>query len=224
MGISVLISETLRNNRTRPASIQINSTLGQPATAEISTVDRTGGFFPLVGNPVRILDQNDDTIFAGNCNEVERSRPGTYDDDVSESRTSCTDLNYALTRRLAGEYEWIGKTLLEIVTDIVANSLAGDLTDITNVATGPTIPNFLISYPTVAAAFDALKKETGMVWHVDHLNKLHFFTPGAVACPWSITDGSNVSRFSVRETREDYCNWAVARVLKALRELSLIHI
>jgi len=218
MGISVLVLSTLANDKTKPATISINKRLGQPATAEVSTVDRAGTFFPYVGNKVEILDQNADPIFFGNANEVERIRPGHYACDVSESRTSCTDLNFALTRRLAGEYEWIGKTLLEIVTDIVANSLAGDLTDITLVETGPVLPNFLISYPTVAGAFDALKKETGMEWHVDDQNRLNFFTPGAMACPWSIVDGSNLERIVIRETREDYCNWAVARVLKALRE------
>lgn len=218
MGISVTILSTLRNANTKPATISLNKRLGQPATAEVSTTDRTGGYFPRVGNKVQVYDQNGDKIFYGNANEVERIRPGTYACDVSESRTSCTDLNFALTRRLAGEYEWIGKTLLEIVTDIVANSLAGDLDDISLVETGPVLPSFSISYPTVAGAFDALKKETGMVWHVDDENRLNFFTPGANACPWEIVDGSNLSRITIRETREDYCNWAVARVLKALKE------
>ncbi len=218
MGISVTILSTLRNSNTDPATISINKRLGQPATAELSTTDRTGGYFPLVGNKVQVYDQNGDKIFFGNANEVERIRPGTYACDVSKSRTSCTDLNFALTRRLAGEYEWIGKTLLEIVTDIVANSLAGDLDDISLVETGPVLPNFSISYPTVAAAFDALKKETGLHWHVDDENRLNFFTPGSMTCPWAVSDGSNVERVVIRETREDYCNWAVARVLKALRE------
>jgi hypothetical protein len=218
MGISVLVLSTLANDKTKPATISINKRLGQPATAEVSTVDRTGTFFPYVGNKIEILDQNGDPIFFGNANEVERIRPGHYACDVSESRTSCTDLNFALTRRLAGEYEWIGKTLLEIVTDIVANSLSGDLTDISLVETGPVIPNLSISYPTVQDAFNRLKKETGLEWFVDDENKLHFFTPGTVNCPWSIVDGSNLERIVIRETREDYCNWAVARVLKALRE------
>lgn len=218
MGIAVVIGAVTRNSKTKPASISIVKSLGQPATCEVATVDTAGSFYPAVGNSVEILDQNADTMFFGTANEVERLRPGTASSGVAESRVSATDRNYTASRRLAGEYEWTDATLLAIVTDIVSDSLAGDLTDISLVETGPTIPYFAVSYSTVGEAFDALAALSGLIWHIDAANRLNFITPGASACAWGITDGTNVERLTFRETREDYCNWAIARVTDALRD------
>lgn len=210
MGISVLISTTLRNALVSPASISIRKALGEASTCQITTKDATGAFIPVVGNSVEVQDQSSTVQFFGSIQENEVS---LIDNQRGiQCLISATDLNHSTTRRLAGEYSWTNKTVLEIVTDIVANSLQGDLTDISLVEAGPTIATFAISYPSVKEAFDKLAELSGMEWYVDELNKLRFFVPASPSAPFSITDTTNVSSLSIRETREDYCNWVVGRV------------
>ncbi len=217
MGISVLIASTLRNSVTAPASISLTRTLGEPATCEVVTTDATGSVVPVVGNIIEIQDQASDVQFFGTAQEVSTTRRDHT--TANECRITATDLNHATTRRLAGQYEWTGKTVLYIVSDIVTNSLSGDLTDVSLVETGPTIDRFAVDYSTVKEAFDALAEMAGMRWYIDELNRLHFFTPPASPdAPFAITDGTNVSSLSVRATREDYCNTVTARVGQALRD------
>lgn len=217
MGISALIASTLRNSVVAPASISMTRTLGEPATCEVVTTDATGSFVPAVGNIVEMQDQASDVQFFGTAQEITVTRRDHT--AANECRITATDRNHATTRRLAGQYEWIGKTVLYIVSDIVSNSLAGDLTDVSLVETGPTIDRFAVDYSTVKEAFDALAEVAGMRWYVDELNRLHFFTPSASPdAPFAITDGTNVSSLSVRATREDYCNTVTARVGQSLRD------
>lgn len=210
MGISVLIAATLRNSKTAPSSITIRKALGEASTCTVTTRDATGSFIPVVGNILEVQDQASDVQFFGSIQDVETSL--IENQRGVECRISATDLNHATTRRIAGAYTWTEKTVLEIVTDIVTNSLSGDLTDITLVETGPTIAFFAVDYATVKEAFDALGGLAGMRWFVDELNKLRFFTPGSPTAPFSITDTSNVSALAIRETREDYCNTVTGRV------------
>lgn len=217
MGISALIASTLRNSKVAPASISMTRTLGEPATCEVVTTDASGSFVPAVGNIVEMQDQASDVQFFGTAQEVTVTRRDHT--TANECRVTATDLNHATTRRLAGLYEWTGKTVLYIVSDIVSNSLTGDLTDVSLVETGPTIERFAVDYSTVKEAFDALAEMAGMRWYVDELNRLHFFTPSASPdAPFAITDGTNVSSLSVRATREDYCNTVTARVGQSLRD------
>lgn len=217
MGISVLIASTTRNSLVAPASLSLTKTLGEAATAQITLRDSTGSVVPVVGNAVEIQDQASDVQFFGSINEVTVRRLDHL--AANECSISATDLNHACTRRNAGQYEWIDKTVLYIVSDIVSNSLSGDLTDVSLVETGPTIPSFATNYPTVKEAFDALAELAGMRWYVDELNRLNFFTPSVTAdAPFAITDGTNVTALSMRATREDYCNKVTARVGNALRD------
>ena len=217
MGISVLIASTLRNSVTAPASISLTRSLGEPSTCEVTTTDATGSLVPGVGNIIEIQDQNSDVQFFGTAQEVATTRLANT--LANQCRITATDLNHATTRRLAGQYEWTGKTVLYIVSDIVSNSLTGDLTDVSLVETGPTIDRFAVDYSTVKEAFDALAEIAGMRWYVDELNRLHFFTPAASPdAPFAISDGTNVTALSVRSTREDYCNTVTARVGQSLRD------
>lgn len=218
MGISVLIASTTRNSVTAPASISLTRTLGEPATCSIGITDDSGSFYvPAVGNITEIQDQASDVQFFGSANEVSTFRE--LETTVSRSQITATDLNHATTRRNAGQYEWIDKTVLYIVSDIVSNSLSGDLSDVSLVETGPTLPSFRVDYSTVKDAFDSLAELAGMRWYVDELNRLHFFTPSVTAnAPFAITDGTNTTQLSVRATREDYCNKVTARIPSALRD------
>lgn len=216
MGIAVVIAGTTRNSYVTPSSIVISKRLSEPATANVTLRDETGSLIPVVGNAVDIKDQGGTTRFFGTIQDVEVKK---IDDVLGvECRLSITDNTYATTRRISGQYEWIDKTVLYIVSDIVTNSLYSDLTDVSLVATGPTIPRFSVSMATVKEAFDALAELAGMRWWIDELNRLHFTTPSSATAPFAITDTTNVTRLSVRGTREDYCNVVIAFVGSALRD------
>lgn len=217
MGISVLIAATLRNSKVEPGMLTLTSTLGEPSTCEIGTIDASGAVIPGVGNIIEVQDEASDVQFFGSANEVTTTiRDPT---DAAQCRLTATDLNHATTRRNAGQYEWTDKTAGYIFADIASNSLSGDLSDVSLVETGPTIPYFKVDMSTVKDAFDALAQLAGMRWYVNELNQLLFFVPAASAdAPFAISDGTNVSSISVRETREDYCNSVSARVGNALRD------
>jgi len=214
VGISVIIGATTRNSLTAPNTISMSKRLGESSTCELTLRDATGAVIPTVGAAVEIKDAGAVARFYGSLDEVEVKK---LDEFVGvECRLKAVDNNHAAIRRLAGEYEWFDSTVAAIVGDIVTNSLYDDITDVSLVETGPTIANFRISYATVKEAFDALAELAGMRWFVDETNKLRFFTPGSPSAPFNVTDTTNISALSIRQTREDYCNVVVARVGSAL--------
>jgi hypothetical protein len=213
MGIAVVLGGVTRNSVVQ--SITLTKELGAAATCQVVTCDPTGAYVPPIGTPIEIYDATPTIIYAGSAQDVEVTR--REHTAVNVCTITGTDLNHATTRRLAGEYQWTNKTVLQIVTDIVGNSLVGDLTDITLVETGPTIASFRIRYPTVAEAFDSLATLAGMVWYIDEQNRLVFKTPTASSAPFDITDGTNLTALTIRGSREDYCNFAVAAVPERLR-------
>lgn len=215
MGISVVVGGVTRNSMVAVGSLSIEKRLADPATAQMTLYDPAGSIAPVVGNSVEVIDASTVTQFFGTIDSVDCSKIADFTGKAF--RITATDNTHATTRRLTGEVEWIEKTVLEIVTDIVSSSLSDDLTDISFVETGPTIPNFRVAYAPVNQAFNALAELAGMRWYTDAANRLHFFTPSSPTAPFSITDGSNVQGLSIRETREDYVNVVVARVGSALR-------
>jgi hypothetical protein len=216
--ISLLIASTTRNERTLARSISYLRTLGQPQSMEFATSDPEGGYYPDAGNDVE-LQHSSSVKFSGLAYSVERIRKNALSGPF-ETRVSCVGNNYRLGQRLVEPREWTGKTVLEIVTDLVADYLTGDLTDASLVEAGPTLASFRVEdYIHVDEVLTNLTGETGMVWDVNEENKLRVFTPTSNAAPFSITNSSNnVTRLTIRETLEDYCNKAVGVIDQAIRD------
>ena len=163
MGISAIINSTTRNSITGRQSIVISKPLRQVPTMDVRIVDPTGGFYPSVGQVAEIQDGT--TLFGGRVREVERERRrGSV--AVLTSTVSCVGYGHALERRLAGQYEFTDQTFKSIVESIVTNSLAGDLTDVTGVPTGPTITKLTLDLATVREAFDELTRLSGIELYV----------------------------------------------------------
>ena len=222
MGISVLIQSTLRNEYTGLDGVSITKALRQIPTATLRTIDRAGSFLPAVGNQVEVQDDlNGPTVvmFGGSISEVERIRRNK-NVSVLETNCSCVGIADRLERRLAGSYEFTGQTGGYIVGQILANSLSGDVTDASpsQIATGPVIDSLVLDYPTCREALDAVANLTQYEYYVNPDGTLSYFSPQSNACPMSITDGSNCSKITTRETREDFCNRVTVRLANALKD------
>jgi hypothetical protein len=179
--------------------------------------DPSGGYYPSAGEVIEIQDGTP-FLFGGRVQEVERSRRRA-DVDLLTSNVSCVGYGHALERRLAGQYEWVNTTFKDIVEDITTNSLAGDITDTTGVPTGPTIEKLTLDLPTVREAFNTLTQLSGIELYVTSDNKLVGREAGGTAAPFSVTGtGTNTTRIYTRETLEDLCNVAVARIGEQLMD------
>ena len=223
MGISVLIQSTLRNDLTGRDGVSITKALRTIPTASIRTIDPAGSFLPGVGNLVEVQDDLNGptvTLFGGSISEVERIRRRT---SIATLETNCSCVGKAdrLERRLAGYYEFTGKTGGYILGQLVANSLSGDISiaSPSGIATGPTIASLVWDYPTAKDAADSVVNlSAGYEYYVKPDGTLSYFQTSSNTCPVSITDGSNVNKITTRETREDFCNRVTIKVANALRD------
>lgn len=222
MGISVLIQSTLRNDLTGRDGVSITKALRTIPSATIRTVDPAGSYLPAVGNLVEVQDDLGGptrTLFGGSINEVERSR---YNLSIPVLETNCACVGKAarLEQRLAGYYEFTGKTGGYIVGQILANSLTGDISEASPslIETGPVVDSLVLDYPTCRAALNAVNDLTGYEDYIRPDGTLSWFLASSNTCPVSITDGSNTRKITTRETREDFCNRVTIKVANALRD------
>jgi hypothetical protein len=222
MGISVLIQSTLRNNLTGRDGVSITKALRTIPTASIRTTDKTGAFLPAVGNLVEVQDDLNGptvTLFGGSINEVERIRRRK---NIAHLETNCSCVGKAdrLERRLAGYYEFTGKTGGYILGQMVANSLSGDITiaSPSGIAAGPVVDTMVWDYPTCKEAADSICALTGYEYYVTPEGNFSYFLASTNTCPISITTGANVNKITTRETREDFCNRVTIKVSNALRD------
>jgi hypothetical protein len=223
MGISVLIQSTTRNDLTGRDGVSITKALRSIPTATIRTIDPAGSFLPGVGNQVEIQDDLNGptvTLFGGSISEVERIRRRT---SIATLETNCACVGKAdrLERRLAGYYEFTGKTGGYILGQLVANSLTGDISiaSPSGISAGPTIESLVWDYPTAKEAADSVVNlSAGYEYYVKPDGTLSYFQTSSNACPVSITTGANVNKITTRETREDFCNRVTIKVANALRD------
>lgn len=223
MGISVLIQSTLRNDLTGRDGVSITKALRTIPTATIRTIDKAGSFLPGVGNLIEVQDDLNGptvTLFGGSINEVERIRRRTT---IATLETNCACVGKAdrLERRLAGAYEYTGKTGGYILGQLIANSLSGDITiaSPSGIASGPTIASLVWDYPTGKDAADSVVNlSPGYEYYIKPDGTFSYFQISSNTCPVSITDGSNVHKITTRETREDFCNRVTIKVANALRD------
>lgn len=222
MGVSVLIASTTRNNKTALEGVTITKALNAIPTASIRTIDPTGSFVPLVGNQAEIQDDllgPTVSLFGGSISEVERIKRNK---NLPILETNCSCVGYAdrLERRLAGYYEWTGKTGGQILRDMIANSISGDINDASpsQIANGPVIDSLVVDYATCRELADKVRNLTQYEYYVLPDGTLSYFSPQSNACPMSITTGANVTKLTTRETREDLCNRVTVKVSSALRD------
>ena len=220
MGIALLVAATLRNDRTRPGTIQVDKTLGGRSTLKFGTVHAS--WYPTVGESTSIIHQDTTTnLFSGSIDEVTRRVPGDYTGSGHVfADVAAVDWSQTFDRRITGgPTEWRDTAAGTIITELCAGLGAGEGIDISLVAAGPTIPFFSVFYSTYREAFDAVAELASMAWIIRPDKKLVFFVPSAYSAPANITI-ANVTSIEARETREDYVNTVVVQVSNSLRDLA----
>lgn len=220
MGLALLVAATLRNDRTRPGTIQIDKTLGGRSTLKFGTVHTS--WYPTVGESSSVLHQDTTTLlFSGSIDEVTRRVPGEYTGTgYVFADVAAVDWSQTFDRRITGgPVEWRDTAAGTIITELCAGLGAGEGIDTSLVAAGPTIPFFSVFYATFREAFDAVAELASMAWIVRPDKKLVFFVPAAYTAPANITI-VNVTSIEARETREDYINTVVVQVSNSLRDLA----
>lgn len=211
MSLSVVVNAVTRNDQVRAKSVSISKALRQVPTLSFRTADTAGSYYPEVGHAVDVQEAGA-YLFGGAVSEVTRYKRRNSV-TLLETEVRAIGYDHAFDRRLAGQYEWTDQTFKAIVTDIVNNSLSGDITDVTGVATGPTIDRFVVDFSTVREAFEALRGITGLELLATGDNKLISRESGVTAAPFSLTGtGDNVKKITTRETQEDLCNAIYIRV------------
>ena len=219
MGIAIVVGGTTRNDRTRPATIQIEKSLAGRSTLKFGTVH--GSYYPTVGQSASVIHQDTTTtLFSGSIDEVTRRVPSDLINSAHVyADVAAVDFAQTFDRRITGQVEWRDKTVNTIITDLCAGLGAGEGIDTSLVATGPVIPFFSVFYSTYREAFDAVADLASMAWIIRPDKKLVFFVPAAYTAPANITI-TNVTSIEARETREDYINTIVVQVSNALRDLA----
>lgn len=222
MALTVFIAGVNRTDYVKASSVNIAKVFGETWTADFSTVDPEGGYYPNVGEEIyfKIDGAN---YWGGIIRRVERNKEGSFT-DVLETNCNCTDWNHVLERRLAGEYEWINQTAGDIIRAITVQSLNGEGFLDSMVQDGPVIANFRVNYGTVSEAFSELAKlAPDYRFYVDQDKNIVFAnsaaSPPTDAASFNIpVAAGNITFMNAVETDEDYCNFVVARAQKVLRE------
>lgn len=201
------------NNVTRgfdPESLSITENATQRNTASFSLKSPTGdlSIAPMVGHPIRIekiVGSSNYILFAGTVDSIDESNePGT---PAIAWSLQCVDYNQVADRILVtSSYE--GKSVQEIVVDIVSGYLAGDGITAGSIAIGPTLEKITFPQIYVRDALNDLSNISGGYWFIDYQKKLHFVIPPetlpiAVA---SLRHNQPYRNLSVKRSRSQYRN------------------
>jgi hypothetical protein len=219
---TISIAAQDRTSFIRRGSVAINKTYGEPWTCDFETFDTDGGYFPVVGQPVSVAVDGD-VYFGGIVRTVDRKKTSA-ELSLLMCSVSCTDWNHFLERRLTGRRQWANVTAGSIVIDIVTDYLTDEGFDTSLVEDGPTIAEFKIDYPTVAAAFAQLNElAEGYRLFIDQSKQVQFFyadaSPATETASFDIpVAATNIQRMAVKQTDEDYCNYVIGRIAQALRD------
>ena len=222
MALTVFIAGVDRTDYVKANTVSIAKVFGETWTADFSTVDPAGVYYPNVGEEI-YFKVDGANYWGGIIRRVERNKEGSFT-DVLETSCNCTDWNHILERRLAGEYEWINETAGNIIRAIASLSLSGEGFSDSLVANGPVIANFRVNYGTVAEAYSELAKlAPGYRFYIDQ-DKNIVFADSTASPPTDTASfdipvaAGNITYMNAVETDEDYANFVVARAQKVLRE------
>lgn len=186
MAITVTIGGTDRTAYV--VSFDLESSVNEIGTGQITTIDRSGSWQPAVWDTVVITD-NGTTLWRGQILEVETTWSLRYRGRLSRARVA--DRLHVTTRQLVNWALPSGRTLKSILQDIVA--LLDDDWPITlhpSQADGPTLTELALPWQTVFDALRYLSDQTGWIVGIDAQDRLRMWAPGTL--PSGVTfDQSN---------------------------------
>ncbi len=198
-----------------PDSLQISESLFNISTASFTVPDVEVSIAIDVGTPVEIHDGLA-LIFSGTITEASAE---LVDGVYRKWSVSCQDHNAALSRRIAGEYEWNKEKANNIFRSILQNGMTDEGLDYSSVAPngGPEIERFNIVYPTVDDALKSLSSVSNRYYRIEYDRSVSFKEFATGTNRGTITDTSNDARnISSKVTRENYANLVTVRFANVL--------
>jgi hypothetical protein len=187
---------------------------------------------PAVRQPVLFAVQGD-LVFGGTIdNVVGLNVPGT---PFAEWQLSCVGWDYLAYKRTTEELSvcggspvtcnprdgvWTGKTVAQIMKDLIVYKLESEGLDFYANVDGPVIPTFTASYAACGDAFDQLIKAgsddgTFLHWHTDPWKVIFLDDQSSSTAPWDVSDadpGSILSAVQCTWDRSEYVNRAIVRL------------
>lgn len=205
MSMSVTIGGPDRTVMLARSSLRVSAPINGAASASFTLKDPLGTYWPDVGAPVDIYDENGTLIFGGSVDEPDSSQQlGTA--KPMWTATRCSDWHYLLDRRIVVQ-TYQGKTVDWIVGDLITRYLAADGISAGSISAGPTIDDVRFNYKTFASALNYLSTQSGLQWVCRPDKTLDFFTPGTFPASIGIADASPlVGAPQVRRNRQHYRN------------------
>lgn len=181
----------------------------------LTITDAPGGFRPEDGAEVLVYEDSE-RRFGGHLYEPEEQL--TPERDLIFYTCAAVEFS-AIPDRLTVTRIYEGETFEDIVTDIVAQDLAGEGISTSGVDAGPVIERAVFDESSVTDAFNDLAELVGYSWWIDEDRVLHFHARDAILSPAelnhdTVTNGS----LRVRADRERYRNRQVLRGGKALTD------
>lgn len=206
MALVLTIAGADRTTLLVAGSLQVNDELNARNTASLVLRDTTGTYRPAVGAVVTLVDGGT-THFAGTIEEVQEiAWGGSSTEDMT---VTCVDYTQLCDRHLVAR-EYTGQTVVQIVTDLVAQDLAGE--GITYNSTGTplvTIDTVIFNYQSVAECLNELTDLVACSWYVDYDKVLRVIARTTNLAAFQITDASPnflIDSFSMIKTRGQYRN------------------
>jgi hypothetical protein len=190
-------------------SFAADDTLNARATCAFTLLDPAGTYRPVVGQSVKILNQDGVTReFFGSIDSFDEWQQGVTD---LYYNVRCVDLNQVADRHLVAR-QYTSMTAGAIVADIIANDLLGEtaIVSTSGIEAGVTISSIVFNYCSAAAAFNELAQYCGFSWWIDYNGAFNFKSRASVSAPFGVlsTDTPCKARKGLRisRTREQYRN------------------
>jgi hypothetical protein len=193
---------------TKQNSLSWEDSLNSRGQLAITFLDVVGGFRPLDGQEILVLEDGV-RRFGGMLFEPEEE--ATPAADYLQFTCTAVEFSAICDRHLVARvYE--NQTLQDIVLDIVLQDLADEGIDTSGVETGPTIKLAKWNWQSVTQAFNDLAELTGMAWTIDANKVLYFTDRASIPAPAPLTNLSiENGTLKIRPDRQQYRNHQVLR-------------
>lgn len=202
-------------------SLTIEASLETRGTCEFIIVDLTKQLRFVPGQSVYVI-YKDSLVFSGTIDEPEETT--VEGEQTNYIQCTCVDRNQLAERFLVNKI-YVGKTIAEIVTNIVgsatdpssATRLWEEGVTLGMIETGIVTSRISLPYRRVSEVFNELADLAGMVWWIDAYKKLNFVSKNSYKSPFVIGDTAETfSNLVYKQSRSStsYRNRQVVRANK----------
>ena len=141
-------------------------------------------------------------IFGGYATNVSPGRQKAG--GLVDYQITCSDYTRDLDRFLVAK-TYASQTDKAIIEDIINTYCSGLGITTSNVVEGVTIDSIAFNYVTPSAAIQKIAQLTGRYWYLDYNKDIHYFTIGATAAPFDLTEAQS-NQYNGLELSRDSSN------------------